>query len=111
MAQRHDDWTELKELSMSVRLANCLENDRLRWIWQVRRIPDAELMRIPNFGRRSLKELRWFASYELKDGETEYKEYGEERQKLYELVIEPTDWIDILAGKEGTDGAGQAKDA
>lgn len=46
------------ELELSVRARTCLRNDDIRTIQQLKRISDAELLRAPNVGRKTLMELR-----------------------------------------------------
>ena len=46
------------ELEVSVRVANCLKNLDIRTVGQLETLSEAELLRTPNFGRTSLKELK-----------------------------------------------------
>jgi hypothetical protein len=46
------------ELELSVRAANCLKNMGVRTVGQLTAMSDAELLRYPNFGRRSLNQLK-----------------------------------------------------
>jgi hypothetical protein len=46
------------ELPLSIRTANCLENEDLFYIGELVRRSEAEMLRIPNFGRRSLNEIK-----------------------------------------------------
>ena len=46
------------ELEVSVRVANCLKNEGIRTVGQLATKSEAELLRTPNFGRRSLKHLK-----------------------------------------------------
>jgi hypothetical protein len=48
----------LSRLELSVRTTNCLYNAGLRTIGDVMAKSEQELMALPNFGRRSLKEVR-----------------------------------------------------
>jgi hypothetical protein len=57
-ASRIPDHTLLYELDLSVRTANCLKNDNLLTVGDARTKTDEYLLRIPNFGRKSLRELR-----------------------------------------------------
>lgn len=49
---------ELDGLGFDTRTLNTLRNERIVTLAQVARVEDAYLMRIPNFGRKSLKRLR-----------------------------------------------------
>jgi DNA-directed RNA polymerase alpha subunit len=48
----------INELDFSVRTANCLRNERLFTLGDIIKKTEAEILRIPNFGRRSTNELR-----------------------------------------------------
>lgn len=50
--------TPLDNLEMSVRSAYCFKNWGLRTVGDVTALTEAEIMRIPNFGRRSLAEIK-----------------------------------------------------
>jgi hypothetical protein len=54
------DWALqlVKNLELSVRSDNCLRNSGVIYVGQLVQMCDAELLRIPNFGRRSLNERR-----------------------------------------------------
>lgn len=49
---------KVDELELSVRSANCLKNDNIRYIGDLVRKTETELMRTPNFGRKSLDEIK-----------------------------------------------------
>jgi len=66
MAKRLDDKRLLSKFDWSIRIGNCLNNDHLRTVADVRYRSDAELLRIPNFGRKSLAEVRELIPYEEK---------------------------------------------
>ncbi|AQZ53257.1 DNA-directed RNA polymerase subunit alpha [Martelella sp. FLE1502] len=63
-----DDVTELAfnpallkkvdELELSVRSANCLKNDNIVYIGDLIQKTEAEMLRTPNFGRKSLNEIK-----------------------------------------------------
>ena len=43
---------------MSVRSANCLKNDNIVYIGDLIQKTEAEMLRTPNFGRKSLNEIK-----------------------------------------------------
>ena len=95
-AGRGEDQTDLEfnplllkkvdELELSVRSANCLKNDNIVYIGDLIQKTEAEMLRTPNFGRKSLNEIKEVLS----------------TMGLY-LGMEVTDWppdnIDDLAKK------------
>jgi hypothetical protein len=46
------------DLVLSVRSANCLKNDGLNYIGELVQKTEAEMLRTPNFGRKSLNEIK-----------------------------------------------------
>jgi len=52
------DNKKLSTMDWSVRTANCFRDSKLKTVGEVRRMPDHELLRMPNFGRVSLEEVR-----------------------------------------------------
>lgn len=62
---QHDDWPfsksllrKVDELELSVRSANCLKNDNIIYIGDLVQKTEAEMLRTPNFGRKSLNEIK-----------------------------------------------------
>ena len=56
---------------MTVRTANALLNDEIKTVQQLIEKKESELLRIPNFGRKSLRELQQLlANHNLKIGDT-----------------------------------------
>ncbi|SIT79151.1 DNA-directed RNA polymerase subunit alpha [Pontibaca methylaminivorans] len=49
---------KVDELELSVRSANCLKNDNIVYIGDLIQKTDAEMLRTPNFGRKSLNEIK-----------------------------------------------------
>ncbi len=50
--------SRVNELELSVRAANCLRNDNIIWIGDLVQKTESALMRTPNFGRKSLEEIK-----------------------------------------------------
>jgi hypothetical protein len=50
--------TVLTELALSVRTENCLKNDNILYIGDLLQKSEAEMLRTPNFGRKSLNEIK-----------------------------------------------------
>ena len=48
---------KINELELSVRSANCLKNDNIVYIGDLVRKTEADMLRTPNFGRKSLNEI------------------------------------------------------
>lgn len=46
------------ELETSVRTANCLQNGKIRWVWELTERTEWEMLKIRHFGRKCLKELK-----------------------------------------------------
>src|SRR5712671_1119867 len=49
---------KVDELELSVRAANCLKNDNIVYIGDLVQKSEAEMLRTPNFGRKSLNEIK-----------------------------------------------------
>ena len=49
---------KVDELELSVRSANCLKNDNIVYIGDLIQKTEAEMLRTPNFGRKSLREIK-----------------------------------------------------
>jgi len=49
---------KVEELELSVRSANCLKNDNIIYIGDLVLKTEAEMLRTPNFGRKSLNEIK-----------------------------------------------------
>jgi DNA-directed RNA polymerase alpha subunit len=46
------------ELELSVRSANCLKNEGIHYVGELVQKSEAEMLRTPNFGRKSLNEIK-----------------------------------------------------
>ena len=49
---------KVDELELSVRSANCLKNDNIVYIGDLIQKSESEMLRTPNFGRKSLNEIK-----------------------------------------------------
>ena len=49
---------KVDELELSVRSANCLKNDNIVYIGDLIQKTEGEMLRTPNFGRKSLNEIK-----------------------------------------------------
>ena len=49
---------KVEELELSVRSANCLKNDNIIYIGDLVQKTEADMLRTPNFGRKSLNEIK-----------------------------------------------------
>jgi DNA-directed RNA polymerase subunit alpha len=49
---------KVEELELSVRPANCLKNDNIVYIGDLVQKSESEMLRTPNFGRKSLNEIK-----------------------------------------------------
>jgi DNA-directed RNA polymerase subunit alpha len=49
---------KVEELELSVRSANCLKNDNIVYIGDLVQKSESEMLRTPNFGRKSLNEIK-----------------------------------------------------
>ena len=49
---------KVDDLELSVRSANCLKNDNIIYIGDLVQKTEAEMLRTPNFGRKSLNEIK-----------------------------------------------------
>ena len=51
-------WRKISELELTIRPENCLKNDNINYVGQLIRKTEAEMLRINNFGRKSLNEIK-----------------------------------------------------
>jgi DNA-directed RNA polymerase subunit alpha len=49
---------KVEELELSVRSANCLKNDNIVYIGDLVQRTESDMLRTPNFGRKSLNEIK-----------------------------------------------------
>lgn len=54
---------KIDELELSVRSANCLKNDNIIYIGDLVQKSEADMLRTPNFGRKSLNEIKEVLSH------------------------------------------------
>ena len=54
----HNLLKKVEELELSVRSANCLKNDNIVYIGDLVQKSETEMLRTPNFGRKSLNEIK-----------------------------------------------------
>ena len=54
---------KVDELELSVRSANCLKNDNIIYIGDLVQKTEQEMLRTPNFGRKSLNEIKEVLSH------------------------------------------------
>ena len=54
----HNMLKKVEELELSVRSANCLKNDNIVYIGDLVQKSESEMLRTPNFGRKSLNEIK-----------------------------------------------------
>jgi hypothetical protein len=77
----------IEDMELSVRTRNCFRNDDIVTVGQARQLTDAELLRIPNFGRLTLAEWREaLAALELQVTGMRNQAYW---NKLFRLPHEP----------------------
>ncbi|MBI3989321.1 MAG: DNA-directed RNA polymerase subunit alpha [candidate division NC10 bacterium] len=48
----------VEELELSIRAANCLRNSKIRFLYELVQMKEGDLLKMRNFGRKSLKELQ-----------------------------------------------------
>lgn len=46
------------ELELSVRANNCLKNDKINWLGELVQKTENDMLKTPNFGRKSLNEIK-----------------------------------------------------
>ena len=49
---------DVDELELSVRANNCLKNDKINWLGELVQKTEADMLKTPNFGRKSLNEIK-----------------------------------------------------
>ena len=62
---------KVDELELSVRSMNCLKNDNIIYIGDLVQKSEGEMLRTPNFGRKSLNEIK-----EILNGMSLISRYG-----------------------------------
>ena len=84
----NDDWknVRLSDIDLSVRTSNCLYHMGLTTLGELASLSEAELLRQPNFGRKSLNEVK--ALLLSTEGLTLREERADEEDKLDFLTIE-----------------------
>ena len=87
-AHPNEDWknVRLSDIDLSVRTSNCLYSMGLTTLGELASLSDAELLRQPNFGRKSLREVKALLS--STKGLTPREECTDEDDALDFLAIE-----------------------
>ena len=81
----------IEDCELSMRTLNCLRNFPLTYLEELASITPHELLRTPNFGRKSLNEVKEILNmYGMMLGTGEKKDY---------LVINTTNTFEIIPGK------------
>jgi DNA-directed RNA polymerase subunit alpha len=90
---------KVDELELSVRSANCLKNDNIIYIGDLVQKTEAEMLRTPNFGRKSLNEIKEVLSsmglrlgMDIPAGRREYRGNGQEARAGDDGLIA---WIEL----------------
>ncbi len=69
---------KVDELELSVRSANCLKNDNIVYIGDLVQKTEQEMLRTPNFGRKSLNEIKEVLAYRHRLAAREHRGTREE---------------------------------
>lgn len=84
--------TKISDLPLSIRTTNCLKNDGFKTLAEVLALGQSEmeaLLKLPNFGRKSLRELRDFIAHIKSQSETPDPEELQRRlQAATDTVVE-----------------------
>ena len=49
---------KVEDLQLSVRTANCFINAEIKYLYQILKMTDADLLKLKNFGRKQLNEIK-----------------------------------------------------
>ncbi|MBU1262331.1 DNA-directed RNA polymerase subunit alpha [bacterium] len=83
--------TRIDELEISVRASNCLHLTGITKIGELILLPEANLLKMRNFGRKSLTEIKEkLATYNLRLGMTDFAHLMEKGEELEEIDEEMT---------------------
>ena len=66
---------KISELDVSLRTVNCFRNDNIYTVGHARQLTDAQLLRIPNFGRKSLREWKEYLVFLIEEYDTPEKQW------------------------------------
>jgi DNA-directed RNA polymerase subunit alpha len=70
-----NEWSDIDSLELSVRTANAIRNRDCKSIDDICAIPSREWLRIPNFGKKSLNELKEALWYQFHRKLNEYADF------------------------------------
>ncbi|MFH0775822.1 MAG: DNA-directed RNA polymerase subunit alpha [bacterium] len=92
--------TKIDELEISVRASNCLHLTGITKIGELILLPEADLLKMRNFGRKSLTEIKEkLAMYNFRLGMTDFAHLVEKEEQLEERT-DATDFAHLVEKEE-----------